>query len=157
LRSQADLALTNPNISLSKPIFQNQHPSNQYSTKSRRKSELLMLSSTMVSLRIPQNKLPITDILIAAAAHFNPDPTAISIEDFSKSLSINVASVYAAGKEAVAGFATLPADATKTFIYTGNILNRDTRPVLVDLGVGKSAAAHLIEAWTLAYRNKGYQ
>ena len=83
------------------------------------------------------------------------------MEDFSAHLAVNVASVYAAGKEAVAGFDTLPEDAIKTFIYTGNGLNVNPRPPgftgLLSLGVGKAGGAHLIHAWSTAYLEKGYK
>ena len=70
---------------------------------------------------------------------------------------MNTISVYAAAKEAVAGFDTLPAEAIKTFIYTGNNLNHEVLPALLDLGVGKAASAHLIEVWSKTHVEKGYK
>jgi hypothetical protein len=70
---------------------------------------------------------------------------------------VNTTSVYAAAKEAVAGFEKLPADATKTFIYTGNRLNLGPIPVLFDLGVGKAATAHMIQTWSMVLSQKGYK
>jgi hypothetical protein len=101
---------------------------------------------------------------IAAAVNFsdaeNPvDPSRLSLEAFTKSLHINTTSVYAAAQSAVAGFAKLDADASKTFIYTGNGLNDAPAPMpaLLDLGVGKSATAHLIKALASGYQKKGYK
>jgi len=88
----------------------------------------------------------------------NPvDPAKLSLEAFANSLSINVTSVYAAVQAAVAAFAKLDADAPRTFIYTGNGLNDAVWPALLDLGVGKSASAHLIAALASAYKGKGYK
>jgi hypothetical protein len=85
------------------------------------------------------------------------DPAKLSIDTFATSLSINVTSVYAALQAAVAAFAKLDADASKTFIYTGNGLNDTVMPAGLDLGVGKSASAHLIAALASAYKGKGYK
>lgn len=55
------------------------------------------------------------------------------------------------------GFETLPGDVKKTFIYTGNKLNVAPMPQLLDLGIGKAGAAHLIHAATLGYNKDGYK
>src|SRR4051794_26908201 len=78
-----------------------------------------------------------------------------SLSIFEKDLSINVTSVYATAQEAVAGFDSLPADTLKTFIFTGNRLNIEPIPVLLNMGVGKNATAHLIHASSVAYKDAG--
>lgn len=44
-----------------------------------------------------------------------------------------------------------------TFIYTRNILNSEPILPLLSLGIGKSSAAHLINAASLAHRARGYK
>ncbi|KAJ6084422.1 hypothetical protein N7486_011222 [Penicillium sp. IBT 16267x] len=85
------------------------------------------------------------------------DPLSTPLADFNKSLNINTASVYAAAQEAVKGFAELPADASRTFIYTGNMLNTKIFPPLFDLGVGKAATAHIIEYLAVSYPFRGFK
>ncbi|KAH6689923.1 hypothetical protein BKA61DRAFT_533224 [Leptodontidium sp. MPI-SDFR-AT-0119] len=93
----------------------------------------------------------------AAAANFNPDPFAHTVSSFAANLAVNTTSVYAAAKEAVAGFETLPSDTNKTFIFTGNFLPFMPMPsLLLDLGVGKSATAHLIQGLATVYAEKGF-
>ena len=62
-----------------------------------------------------------------------------------------------AAREATALFATLPPTAPRTFIYTGNILNKTTIAPLLSLGIGKSATAHLIASASQVYKAKGYR
>jgi hypothetical protein len=66
--------------------------------------------------------------------------------------------LYAAIKESVASFETLPASSgKKAFLYTGNILNTGPMPTLLTLGVGKVASAQIVELAAGAYgREKGY-
>lgn len=70
---------------------------------------------------------------------------------------MNTTSVLQAAHEAVVRFDTLSATASRTFIYTGNILNSTTIAPLLSLGIGKSATAHVIESASKAYGNKGYR
>jgi NAD(P)-dependent dehydrogenase (short-subunit alcohol dehydrogenase family) len=101
----------------------------------------------------------ITNIEIAAALTANDpkNPFSISLEDFQRDLNVNTTSVFAAAKEAVAGFQQLPASASPTFIYTGNMLNTATIAPLMDLGVGKSASAHMIQLASEAFTDKGFK
>jgi hypothetical protein len=66
--------------------------------------------------------------------------------------------LYAAIKEALAGFDVLPASSgNKAFFYTGNILNTGPMPALLTLGAGKVASAQIIELAAGVYgREKGY-
>ena len=70
---------------------------------------------------------------------------------------MNTVSPFVAAQQAAVGFAQLPAKASKTFIYTGNILNTAIIPPLLDLGVGKSATAHIIQSAAAAYKDRGYK
>ncbi|KAJ5248773.1 hypothetical protein N7468_000224 [Penicillium chermesinum] len=91
----------------------------------------------------------------SAAGRDDPqNPLSLSLEDFSRDLSINTISVYAAAQEAVACFETLPSSASKTFIYTGNILNTRTIKPMMSLGTGKSATAHFLEYAASSYAER---
>jgi hypothetical protein len=79
------------------------------------------------------------------------------LAELTKSLNINTLSAYAAVQQAVQGFEQLPDTSSRTFIYTGNILNVMVMPNLLDLGVGKSATAHIIQAAATAYSDRGYK
>jgi hypothetical protein len=98
---------------------------------------------------------------IAAAAAFYPkdDPFQVDLDTFKNHLDINTTSVFVAIKESLASFtsSSLPASASRTFIYTGNAMNFAPFPGAVTLGVGKSASAHMIHAAADAYAPKGYK
>ena len=86
------------------------------------------------------------------------DPLALTLSDFNNDITINTAGLLVAGRRATQGFQKLPSDVLKTFIYTGNFLNTEkTMPMLVSLGIGKSASAHLIAAASAGYRKEGYR
>jgi len=91
--------------------------------------------------------------------HFTPpdDPLSLSLADFKLDSSVNIESAFVAAQQAVQAFAELPPSASRTFIYTGNILNRVTLPGLLSLGVGKSATAYLISDASAAYKERGYK
>jgi len=74
-------------------------------------------------------------------------------------LNVNVVSPYVAAQEAIKGWATLPAQAKKTFIYTGNIQNEAVLPVpmMLNLGVGKAASAYWVGLADGAYSAQGYR
>jgi hypothetical protein len=72
-------------------------------------------------------------------------------------LHINTTSAFVAAQQAALSFKKLPDHRSKTFIYTGNILNETTIASLLDGGVGKSATAHIIRSAAAAYRNKGFK
>jgi hypothetical protein len=81
----------------------------------------------------------------------------IPLAAFNKDMNINTTSAFVAAQQAVLGFATLPADAAKSFFYTGNILNISILPSFMDAGMGKAAAAHMINAAAASYKDKGYK
>ncbi|KAH8668413.1 putative short-chain dehydrogenase [Xylariales sp. PMI_506] len=108
-----------------------------------------------------KSELGVPSVVIYNAAAVNAtdakDPLAVPLQAFSRSLAINTTSAFVAAQQAVAGFETLPESAARTFIYTGNILNTTTMGPLLDLGVGKSATAHIIESAANAYKDKGFK
>ncbi|KIV82659.1 hypothetical protein PV11_04753 [Exophiala sideris] len=76
-----------------------------------------------------------------------PDDTSDPIGTFSfanhhSALAVNHLSVLQALHQAVLGFRTLPASASKTFIFTGNILNMTTRPGVLSFGITKTATSY---------------
>ena len=88
----------------------------------------------------------------------NPEePLSLPLADFSRDFHINTTSAFVAAQQAVLGFEQLPGYRTKTFIYTGNILDSTTIANLLDLGVGKSATAHIIRSAAAAYSNRGFK
>jgi hypothetical protein len=76
---------------------------------------------------------------------------------FSRDVTVNVTNAFVAAQQAALGFAQLPASASRTFIYTGNILNVTILPSFLSQGVGKSAGAHMIWAASAAYKERGYK
>jgi len=103
--------------------------------------------------------LPSVVIYNAGAATRNDakNPLSLPLVDFTRDLNINTISAFVAAQQAVLGFEQLPDSASKTFIYTGNILNTTTMAPLMDLGVGKSATAHIIESAATAYIDRGFK
>ncbi|KAK8844100.1 hypothetical protein IAR55_006894 [Kwoniella newhampshirensis] len=93
-----------------------------------------------------------------ASTPHNPadDQFAVPLDLFAKGLNTNTVSAYAAAQHAVQGFAKLPETASRTFIYTGNILNEGPWERLLVLGTGKTAFAHVIESASRGYKEKGY-
>lgn len=65
--------------------------------------------------------------------------------------------MYAAIKESLAGFDSLPNDSPKVFLYTGNKLNEGPAQGMLTLGLGKVATAQIIELASGAYAKKGYR
>ncbi|WVW82661.1 hypothetical protein I302_104672 [Kwoniella bestiolae CBS 10118] len=68
------------------------------------------------------------------------NPLSAPINEFTKTLSANTISAYAAAS------ASYKRNNQVAFFYTGNALNTTVMPTLVTLGVGKTASAHWIEA-----------
>jgi hypothetical protein len=97
--------------------------------------------------------------LIAGAVTANDaqNPLSLKVEDFERDFKINTTSAFVAAQQAVAAFEKLPESASRTFIYTGNATNVITIAPLLDLGVGKSASAHIIQSASKAYKDKGYK
>jgi hypothetical protein len=85
------------------------------------------------------------------------DPLSLPLADFTRDFTINTTSAFVAAQQAVLSFKELPDSAARTFIYTGNITNEVPLAPLLDLGVGKSATAHIIQSAAAAYKDKGYK
>ncbi|KAK9772814.1 putative Short chain type dehydrogenase [Seiridium cardinale] len=85
------------------------------------------------------------------------DPFALPLAALNRDVAINVTSAFVAAQQAASGFAQLPASASRTFIYTGNILNTAILPAFIDQGIGKSAGAHMIWAASAAYQDRGFK
>ena len=93
-------------------------------------------------------------LVVYNAALFSADPkddplslfTPSNIEKYHTSQTINGTSVFVSAHEAVKAFRNAPADAPKTFIFTGNILNLKTIPGMMNFGLGKAVPAYGIRA-----------
>ena len=84
------------------------------------------------------------------------NPFSVPLADWQANLNINVTSMYEAGREAVAGFAKLPAEQIKTFIYVGNKANDGfVAPGFVTNGSGKNAAAYIVACAAKAFSSEG--
>ncbi|KAL4874966.1 putative short-chain dehydrogenase [Aspergillus karnatakaensis] len=103
--------------------------------------------------------IPSVVIYNAAAATSNEDknPLSLPLADFTRDLNINTTSAFVAAQEATLAFAELPDSTSRTYIYTGNVLNTTTIPSLLSLGVGKSATAHIIQSAAAAYSDRGFK
>jgi len=97
-------------------------------------------------------------LIAAASAQLDKsDPLAVSLDAFTRDLNVNTTSVFAAAQQAVQAFKELPESASRTFIYTGNILNEVPMVALMDNGIGKTATAHLLQIAAQTYADKGYK
>ncbi|KZT25025.1 putative short-chain dehydrogenase [Neolentinus lepideus HHB14362 ss-1] len=104
--------------------------------------------------------LGIPSVVVYNAYSWHPsevDPFSVSVADFQTDLAVNTTSAFAAAKEAVKGFESLPKDSSKTFIFTGNILNVRQMLIFTSIGAGKSATAHIIANAAAAYLSKGFK
>jgi NAD(P)-dependent dehydrogenase (short-subunit alcohol dehydrogenase family) len=93
----------------------------------------------------------------AATQNDAKNPLSLPLADFNRDFTINTTSAFIAAQQAVLGFEQLPASASRTFIFTGNIMNTAIIPPLLTLGVGKSATAHIIQNAASAYADRGYK
>jgi len=85
------------------------------------------------------------------------NPLSFPLSDFTRDFNVNTTSMFVAAQQAVLGFEHLPASASKTFIFTGNIMNETIILPLFSNGVGKAAAAHIIQSAAAAYADRGYK
>ncbi|KIW87309.1 uncharacterized protein Z519_11945 [Cladophialophora bantiana CBS 173.52] len=92
-------------------------------------------------------------VVVYNAAMFKPDPAdplslfaPESIQTYHDSQSVNATSALVSLHEAVKSFRNLPAsnDASKTFIFTGNMLNLKTLKGMLNFGLGKTNTAYAI-------------
>jgi hypothetical protein len=85
------------------------------------------------------------------------NPLSLPLADFTRDFIVNTTSAFVAAQQAVLAFEQLPESASKTFIYTGNITNVVPLAPVLDLGVGKSATAHIIQSAAAAYKDRGFK
>lgn len=104
------------------------------------------------------------NVVVYNAAALTPPPDkdsvlSISAEKVALDLNVNTISPYVAAQQAIIGWETLPQETKKTFIYTGNMLNLLIlpMPMMLNLGVGKSASAYWIGVADATYSAKGYR
>lgn len=83
----------------------------------------------------------------------------VSAESVASDLTVNTVSPYVAAQQAVSGWMTLPNETKKTFIYTGNITNVSIlpMPMMLDIGMGKSASASWIGLADALYSGRGFR
>ena len=84
-------------------------------------------------------------------------PLDLSAADLEQDLAVNVTGMLVAARKAVEGFEKLPSETPKSFIYTGNFLNKEVMPPLMSLGIGKSASAHTLAVASKVYGPKGFR
>ncbi|KAH8796485.1 putative short-chain dehydrogenase [Hyaloscypha finlandica] len=103
--------------------------------------------------------LPSVVVYNAGAVTMNDakNPLSLPLADFTRDFIVNTTSAFVAAQQAVLAFEQLPESASKTFIYTGNITNVVPLAPLLDLGVGKSATAHIIQSAAAAYKDRGFK
>lgn len=104
------------------------------------------------------------NVVIYNAASLTPPPDndsvlSIPAESVTVDLNINTVSPYIAAQQAVQAWEDLPQNAQKTFIYTGNLLNVTIVPVplILNLGMGKSASAYWVGVADTLYTPRGYR
>jgi hypothetical protein len=89
--------------------------------------------------------------VVTISTHEDPF-SALTAEKFVSQLSVSTASFYAAARY----FTQLPRSThPKAFIYTGNASPGLIVPAVMDLGVGKTAAAYIIETAANTYGKSG--
>lgn len=84
-------------------------------------------------------------------------PLSVPLADFTSDLNVNLTSVFVAAQQAASVFEQLPESASKTLIYTGNILNETIIVPLMLNGIGKSATAHMIKVAAAVYKDRGFK
>jgi hypothetical protein len=128
--------------------------------KSRHRSVCQVPLFTMVSIFLMEalHRKHANSVKASAGAPNNPeDPLSILLADFSRDLHVDTTSVFIAAQQAALSFKNLLDHMSKSFIYTGNVLNETTVASILDGGVGKSATAHIIRSAAAACRNKGFK
>lgn len=89
-------------------------------------------------------------------------PLESSVHDFQHDMNVNATSVWISAGESVKCFEELGTNSLGaeggTFIFTGNLFNDTVAPGFLTFGMGKAAAAHLIQYLALAaYSDKPYK
>lgn len=101
-------------------------------------------------------------VVIYNAATLTPPPiqdSALSIpsERVASDLIVNTVSPYVAAQQALSAWDTLPKETKKTFIYTGNAMGTNIIPVplMLNLGIGKSASSFWVGVADITYAARG--
>lgn len=85
------------------------------------------------------------------------DPLGLDLKTFTRDLTINTTSLFVAAQQAAAVFEQLPKSASRTFIYTGNFLNKAPLVRALTLSVGKTASAHIVQIAAEGYADNGFK
>ncbi|KAL6853212.1 hypothetical protein J3F83DRAFT_764738 [Trichoderma novae-zelandiae] len=104
-----------------------------------------------------RDELGIPSVVVYNALIISPQGLEQPLSSIITDAHVNTFSAYVAAQLAVKGFAELPPDASKTFLYTGNKLNIMTLEPLLSFGMGKSATAHMIHYLAEVYKDPGYK
>jgi len=149
-------------VLVSRSAADGQTTSEGYLTLKADLSKPATIPSLFESVKAKLGGPPTVVVYNAASLPAPTDPTnpfTIPIESLESGLALMNTSAYIAAREAVAGFDSLPKDAPKAFLYTGNALAAITVPVVpyVSLGIGKSTASYWIGAASQIYKEKGYK
>lgn len=101
-------------------------------------------------------------VVIYNAATLTPPPVqdsplSIPSERVAGDLIVNTVSPYVAAQQALSAWETLPKETKKTFIYTGNAMGTNIIPVplMLNLGIGKSASLFWVGVADLTYAARG--
>lgn len=108
------------------------------------------------------NSSPSVVIYNAGSLTMPPDPESvlsIPVESVISDLDINTITPYVAAQQALSGWETLPKETKKTFIYTGNISNTAIvpMPMMMNVGMGKSASAFWVGLADTLYSSRGFR
>lgn len=79
----------------------------------------------------------------------------LTLENLQEEFSVNIFSPLFAAGEAVKWFKQLPDSVSKTFIFTGNALNKIINPGGLTFAMGKTSIARMISYASVAYQNQG--
>lgn len=114
----------------------------------------------MIQIQIWKYLRPSTDFL-SAAARASRDPkdnlNGFTVDEAQEEFAINMFSPLFAAQEAVKGFKELPQSASRTFIFTGNALNRIVNPGVLTFAMAKSAVARMITYTSASYADQGFK
>ena len=84
-------------------------------------------------------------------------PFELPLETIVDDLTINTVSAWAAARESVKCFEQLD-DQSGVFIHSGNLFSETVAPSFLSFGMGKSAAAHLVQNLAqTAFQDKPYR
>lgn len=117
-----------------------------------------MVRSTVITFPIAVH----TDKWLAAErnARDAEDPlNGITPDELQHEFAINTLSPMLAAQEAVKGFKQLPDSSSRTFIFTGNLLNTDRLvwPQVLTFAAAKTSTAKWIKFAAAGYKKNGFK